>query len=134
MLEGIIHRCRHRCGIAWRDLLADRACSAPLPGRSADLGVLRLPRAAQSYPPLTTVRQPLHDMGQAGARALLSLIDGQLLAVDRIGLGATFVERASSTAPHGMYLALHFTLQLLLRRFCSSPGRYAYSIIGNFSQ
>ncbi|GAA4491399.1 LacI family DNA-binding transcriptional regulator [Microbacterium panaciterrae] len=85
--------------IAFGAMDAARAQGLSIPADISIVGFDDLPRAAQSYPPLTTVRQPLHDMGQAGARALLSLIEGQPLAVDRIRLSTTFVERASTAAP-----------------------------------
>ncbi|MEU2424286.1 substrate-binding domain-containing protein [Streptomyces sp. NPDC007851] len=37
------------------------------------------PQATQTFPGLTAVRQPLHDMGQKAARALLSLVEVPLL-------------------------------------------------------
>lgn len=55
-----------------------------------------IPRAAQTYPALTTVRQPLHGMGQAGSRALLSLIDGRPLSVDNIRMPTTLIVRGST--------------------------------------
>lgn len=91
--------------IAGADLIALGAIDA---ARSRGLDVPRdlsvvgfddIPRAAQSYPPLTTVRQPLHDMGQAGARALLTLIEDHPLATEHIRLPTTFIHRASTAPP-----------------------------------
>ncbi|WP_200919427.1 substrate-binding domain-containing protein [Microbacterium sp. Leaf288] len=60
------------------------------------MGFDDIPRAAQTYPALTTVRQPLHGMGQAGSRALLSLIDGRPLSVDNIRMPTTLIVRGST--------------------------------------
>lgn len=57
-----------------------------------------LPQAAHSAPPLTTVRQPPHDMGRAATRALLSLIAGQALATEDIRLPAKLILRATTAA------------------------------------
>jgi LacI family transcriptional regulator len=58
-----------------------------------------LPEAAHTAPPLTTVRQPLYEMGRAGTRALLSLIARQPLAADHIRLTTKLVVRATTAPP-----------------------------------
>ena len=63
------------------------------------IGFDDLPQAAQSFPGLTTVRQPLHDMGQIAARALLSLVDGQPLLMDHMQLPTTLMVRGSTAVP-----------------------------------
>jgi LacI family transcriptional regulator len=77
---------------------AARALGLSVPGDLSIVGFDDLPQAAASTPPLTTARQPLHDMGRAATRALLSLISGQPLATDDIRLPSTLIVRAS-TAP-----------------------------------
>jgi LacI family transcriptional regulator len=81
---------------------AARSLGRAVPDDLSIVGFDDLPRASQNYPALTTVRQPLHDMGQAGARALISIIEGRPLAVDRMTLPTTLVLRDSTAAPRGV--------------------------------
>jgi LacI family transcriptional regulator len=78
---------------------AARARGLSVPGDISIIGFDDLPRAAQSYPPLSTVRQPLHDMGRAGARSLLSITDGQKPIVDRVRLPTAFIDRGTTAPP-----------------------------------
>jgi LacI family transcriptional regulator len=77
---------------------AARARGRDVPTDFSVVGFDDLPQAAQSFPGLTTVRQPLHDMGQRAARALLSLIEGQRLLTEHMEVGTELVVR-NSTAP-----------------------------------
>jgi LacI family transcriptional regulator len=56
-------------------------------------------QAAQVFPPLTTVRQPALEMGTAGTRLLLSMIQGLEPAVRQLELPTELVVRAS-TGPY----------------------------------
>lgn len=91
--------------VAGADLIAMGAIDAvrsrglSVPDDVSIVGFDDIPRAAQTFPSLTTVRQPLHEMGQAGARALLSLIEGRALAAEGIRLPTTLVVRDSSAPP-----------------------------------
>ena len=78
---------------------AARAAGLSIPEDLSVVGFDDLPQAARNDPPLTTVRQPLYEMGRAGARALLSLIAGQPLPTDGIRMATTFVPRASTASP-----------------------------------
>ena len=78
---------------------AARALGLSVPTEFSVLGFDDLPQASQSFPGLTTVRQPLHDMGQTAARALLSLLDGQRLLLDRMQLPTELVLRGTTAAP-----------------------------------
>lgn len=49
-------------------------------------------------PPLTTIRQPLHEMGQVALRAALRLADGETLESHHVELATELIVR-SSTAP-----------------------------------
>ncbi|WP_327351597.1 LacI family DNA-binding transcriptional regulator [Streptomyces sp. NBC_01304] len=60
-----------------------------------------LPEVRWSAPPLTTVRQPLSDMGKLAARAALDLARSVAPASPRIDLATELVVRASTTAPRG---------------------------------
>ncbi len=59
-----------------------------------------IPFAALTAPPLTTVRQPLVEMGRVAAGMLMQLIAGEELAMRQVELVTTLVER-ESTAPPG---------------------------------
>jgi LacI family xylobiose transport system transcriptional regulator len=50
-------------------------------------------------PPLTTVRQPFVEMGEAAAQILLSLVAGNPPAQSRIELGTTLIVRDSTAPP-----------------------------------
>ena len=50
-------------------------------------------------PPMTTVRQPLFQMGAAAARMVLALADGERLDQHRVELATTLVVRESTTPP-----------------------------------
>jgi LacI family transcriptional regulator len=41
------------------------------------IGFDDIPEAATSYPPLTTVRQPMEQMGRAAVELLIDMIEGQ---------------------------------------------------------
>lgn len=58
-----------------------------------------LPQARWSPPPLTTVRQPLAEMGLAAARTLLQLVQGESPDVLRVELATHLVIRHSSAPP-----------------------------------
>jgi LacI family transcriptional regulator len=85
--------------IALGALDAARAHGLEVPAQFSVVGFDDLPQAAQTFPRLTTVRQPLHDMGQIAARALLSLIDGQPLLMEHMQLPTTLVIRESAAPP-----------------------------------
>jgi DNA-binding LacI/PurR family transcriptional regulator len=56
--------------------------------------------AAYLSPPLTTVRQPLQEMGEIAARALLDRIEKQAKYVAEISIAPEFVVRDSTAPPH----------------------------------
>jgi LacI family transcriptional regulator len=58
-----------------------------------------LPMARWVSPPLTTVRQPLADMGSVAAEMLGALIEGVPLASRRVELATELVVRASTAGP-----------------------------------
>jgi len=78
---------------------AARAHGLDVPSQFSVVGFDDLPQAAQSFPGLTTVRQPLHDMGQMAARALLSLIEGQSLLMEHMQLPTELIMRGTTAAP-----------------------------------
>src|SRR5690606_7469220 len=58
-----------------------------------------LPEARWSSPPLTTVRQPLTEMGRLAARTILRLAAGEAVESPRLELATTLIKRESSAAP-----------------------------------
>jgi LacI family transcriptional regulator len=66
-----------------------------------DLGIVGfddLPLARWISPPLTTVRQPLAEMGQVAAAMLGDLIDGTPLPTRRVELSTELIVRESTAA------------------------------------
>jgi len=57
-----------------------------------------LPQARWSAPPLTTVHQPLAEMGMMAARTVLRMVDGETVESPRVELATRLVVR-DSTAP-----------------------------------
>ena len=58
-----------------------------------------LPEVRWSSPPLTTVRQPLADMGKLAVRTVLKLARGERPDSPRVELGTELVVRSSTTPP-----------------------------------
>ena len=58
-----------------------------------------LPEDRWSSPPLTTVRQPLTEMGGLAARTVLRLAQGEEIESPRVELATELVVRDSTTAP-----------------------------------
>lgn len=82
------------------DAARDRGLRIPV-----DLSVVGfddLPRAAAVHPALTTVRQPLEEMGQTATRMLLQLIADPQLPLGRVALPTELVVRESCQPPAGL--------------------------------
>jgi LacI family transcriptional regulator len=58
-----------------------------------------LPSTRWSSPPLTTVYQPLAEMGALAARTVLRLVRGERLEVPRLELATRLVVRESTAPP-----------------------------------
>ena len=90
---------------AHNDLSATGAMQAVLdsgrriPQDVAVVGFDDIPLAAHTQPPLTTVHQPLREMGEAAARTLLAHFEGTPLPNRPTIIPATFMARGSTTAP-----------------------------------
>lgn len=80
-------------------MLAVREAGRTVPGDVAVVGFDDLPLARHTDPPLTTVRQPLREMGEAAARTLLAFFDGTPLPDAPTVLPTTLTVRASTSAP-----------------------------------
>ena len=72
-----------------------------VPHDVAVVGFDDIPTAAHSQPPLTTVHQPLREMGEAAARTLLAHFEGTPLPNRPTVIPASFTVRGSTVAaPH----------------------------------
>lgn len=76
---------------------AARAQGLSVPEQISIVGFDDLPQAGHSFPGLTTVRQPLYDMGRVAARALIGQLEGSPLLMQRIQLPTTLVVRGSTS-------------------------------------
>jgi LacI family transcriptional regulator len=63
------------------------------------IGFDDIPAAAQVHPALTTVRQPIHQMGRSAVNTLLALIAGIEPASPQVSLPTELVVRDSTAAP-----------------------------------
>jgi DNA-binding LacI/PurR family transcriptional regulator len=79
---------------------AASAAGLRVPGDVSVVGFDDLPEARWVSPALTTVRQPLKEMGSSALRTLVRLLNGERLETPRIELATTLVVR-DSTAPLG---------------------------------
>ena len=86
--------------VAFGALDAIRSRSLKVPGDISVIGCDDVPQASQVFPALTTVRQPLYEMGQTAVKLLLSLMRGEEPLSTRIVLPTALVVRAS-TGPAG---------------------------------
>jgi LacI family transcriptional regulator len=64
------------------------------------IGFDDVPEASRSAIPLTTIAQPLHEMGERAMRMLLDLLQGGELDRPRVTLDTHLVVRASTASPH----------------------------------
>jgi len=78
---------------------AIREAGLRVPDDMSVLGFDDIPAAAQFYPALTTVRQPLHQMSRSAVNTLLALIAGIAPASPQVTLPTELVVRASTAAP-----------------------------------
>ena len=88
--------------VALAGVLATGAMQAVLdsgrrvPQDVAVVGFDDIPMAAHTQPPLTTVHQPLREMGEAAARMLLAHFEGSPLPNRPTVIPATFTTRGST--------------------------------------
>lgn len=79
---------------------AARRLGLRIPEDLSVVGFDDIPNAQWCGPPMTTVRQPLAEMGNAAAKMVLALASGQTLTQTRVELATTLVVRDSTAAPH----------------------------------
>jgi LacI family transcriptional regulator len=81
---------------------AARAAGLRVPEDLSVVGFDDIPEASQCTPPLTTVKQPIREMGERAVELLIRLIRGaEEPAGTHIMLATSLVERASTQAPPG---------------------------------
>jgi LacI family transcriptional regulator len=78
---------------------AARDCGLRIPEDVSIVGFDDLPQSAQTHPPLTTVRQPLQEMGRAAVDMLLGLIKQPDKPPERTRLKTELVIRGSCQPP-----------------------------------
>jgi LacI family transcriptional regulator len=73
--------------------LYEHGCKVP--DEMSVIGFDDVPIAERMSPPLTTMRQPLREMGRAAAQALLRMIANEVLETRRVELATTLIIRES---------------------------------------
>ncbi|WP_434599625.1 LacI family DNA-binding transcriptional regulator [Streptomyces sp. A5-4] len=92
------------CVFAHNDLIAAgalralRAAGRGVPEDVAVVGFDDIPMAQHTEPPLTTVRQPMRQMGETAARLLLARLDGETIPDVPVVLPTELVVRRSAPA------------------------------------
>jgi LacI family transcriptional regulator len=86
-------------GAAVGVLRAARELGLEVPRDLSVVGFDDVAEAAWSAPPLTTVRQPLREMGRCAVRQLLALLDDPRQPPTRLALETELVVRASTAPP-----------------------------------
>lgn len=81
------------------DAIRDRGLR--IPDDISVIGFDDIPTAANTHPSLTTVRQPLEEMGRQGTRMLLEFITDRERAIERVDLPTSLVIRGSCRALAG---------------------------------
>ncbi len=80
-------------------LQAIRDAGLAIPDDVSVVGFDDIPAAEQQHPPLTTVRQPMQQMGRSAVNTLLALIAGLEAASPQIVLPTELVVRGSTAPP-----------------------------------
>ncbi|MGN8025309.1 LacI family DNA-binding transcriptional regulator [Microbacterium sp. 22242] len=75
-----------------------------VPGDLSLVGFDSTPLAEHTLPPLTSVAQPLHDIGRTALRMLLQIVAGERLEASRVELATELVVRGSSAPPRDVTL------------------------------
>jgi LacI family transcriptional regulator len=78
---------------------AVRRSGLRVPDDISVVGFDDLPQARWACPPLTTIRQPLTEMGRMAVRTIAQLIRGEPINTPRVELATTLTVRSSTIAP-----------------------------------
>jgi LacI family transcriptional regulator len=71
-----------------------------VPRRLSVVGFDNIPESVVADPPLTTVQQPIRQMGEQATAMLLDLISGEPVPDTHVTLSTSLVPRASTAPPH----------------------------------
>lgn len=82
---------------------AARRRGLSIPDQLSVVGFDDLPAARWASPPLTTIRQPLEEMGQLAARTILNLARRKTIESPGMELSTKLVERESTASPSRSY-------------------------------
>ncbi len=72
-----------------------------IPDDISVIGFDNIPQSAMVYPPLTTVQQPLEQMGRVAAQMLLGILNNVEKDTSRIQLPTELIIRSSTSSPRG---------------------------------
>jgi LacI family transcriptional regulator len=92
-----IFACNDLSALATLEVAAELGIDVP--GRLSVLGFDNVPESAMASPPLTTVEQPIRQMGHDALAMLIAVIDGKELRDTHVTLGTTLVVRRSTARP-----------------------------------
>lgn len=84
--------------MAFGAMRALRSAGRLIPDDVAVVGFDDVPASAMTHPPLTTIRQPLYEMGRTAASMVMAAVRGEPIA-QRIELPTSLVIRESSGKP-----------------------------------
>jgi LacI family transcriptional regulator len=76
-----------------------RGMGLDVPGDLSVVGFDDIPESTRTTPPLTTVHQPIQEMGAAAITMLIALLDGGEVEQTHIRLPVSLVRRGSTAAP-----------------------------------
>ncbi|RYV52137.1 LacI family DNA-binding transcriptional regulator [Pengzhenrongella frigida] len=76
-----------------------RELGLDLPGDLSIVGFDDIPESIRTTPPLTTVHQPIQEMGAAGITMLIALLEGRPVEQTHVRLPTSLVVRGSTAAP-----------------------------------
>jgi len=85
--------------IALGVLQAASEAGVPVPARLSVVGFDDVPQAALTHPPLTTIRQPLRDIGHLATRMLVRIIEGMGEAPAHIEVPPELILRGTTGPP-----------------------------------
>ncbi|HET8845884.1 MAG TPA: LacI family DNA-binding transcriptional regulator [Ktedonobacteraceae bacterium] len=90
--------------MAFGAMEAARVCGLHLPTDLSIIGFDDIPQAAHVHPALSTVRQPLEEMGHCAVELLFTYMANPLAEVQRIELPTELILRESCQAPRPKFL------------------------------
>jgi LacI family transcriptional regulator len=85
--------------MAFGAMEAARDLGLRIPADLSIIGFDDIPQAAHMHPPLSTVRQPLEEMGRSAVNLLFKYIARPLAEIERVELSTRLVLRQSCQSP-----------------------------------